>query len=367
MSTSIASEPDLWHCKQAAMLLHYTSLNYLENLHTLITAFTNGVVDPLLDLADSQARDALLVDRRWGDRNTLRYWKTSASPTLKSLQFSLAKDIAARSSGRFVRTAVIESLRAIAHLSTGWMSPGEEEIVEAAMQALAVAAGRLDDTLSADNDNRWNDFKFTSVFGEFAATTGRIPRFRVRPDVKHESGTAASHTGIYISCDDINDSVQFVVKGSLVRNAKTLNELGLDALDYTGRDELWRNFNKMFDFATSERFGSLFKDEVYVDGLPYPKSAPAAVASKAFIERSRSWQLLEVIEGEFYHITSTPLSRRDRLIKHRIDGGSACGIEGYYFAPKIFESRCWFSVGDIAPTCDPRYGSTTWHWDTNQT
>ena len=77
MNTKMISqfELDPWRRRQAAMLYHYSSLDYLKGLHALVTNLIQGVAEPALDLARKQGRDAVLVDDRWGTRNTSANWE----------------------------------------------------------------------------------------------------------------------------------------------------------------------------------------------------------------------------------------------------------------------------------------------------
>lgn len=369
MSTQTLPNLDLWHRKQAAMLLHFTSLSYLTGLQKVVNNLLDGFVDPLLDLAESQQRDAVLIDPVWGNRNTSENWANNAWPILKDLQAALAKDVALRATGRYERTAVNESLRGIDQYSLEWTSPEEEQIFTNTLQMISEYAGKLDDTLSASNDNRWTDYGFAYWYPSFAEQHTRIPKTRVRTDIVGETGSAPPKTGVYISKDDPYASVQFVwtgPNGPTLRNANTFSDIGHAALSFVGREELWFNFNKMFDFATSKQYSSHFNDSVFLDGLPRPDLAPSAVAEKAFLERPEKWYLLEVIEGEFEEISGMPLQRADERSPHRVVGGQICIIGGYYFTPSMVNSRRHFAAGDATPKFDSKYGQTIWQWDANQ-
>ena len=369
MTVQSSPNADIWHCKQAAMLLHFTSLEYIKGLHKLINDLINGFVDPLLELAESQGRDAVLINPVWGTRDTSANWGNNAWPILKDLQAALAKDVALRSAGRFERTAVNECLRGIDQFSLDWTSPDEERILTMALQLLSVQAGKLDDTLSAANDNRWSDYGFAYCYPSFAAQQNRIPKFRIRTDIVCETGSLAAKTGVYISKDDPHAAVQFIcggANGTPLRNAKTFSDIGLSALNYVGRDELWFNFNKMFDFATLKQYDPVFHNWVFVDGLPRPDLAPSAVARHAFIEQPQKWHLLEPIDGEFHDLVSSPLPRLDDKTRHRIVGGEKCAIGGFYFTPSMMNSRRLFSPGEVTPAFDAKYGKTIWQWDANQ-
>ena len=301
---------DSWHKKQTAMLLYFVSLDYLKQLQKLVNDLIYGVVDPLLTLAEFQNRDLTLIHPIWAGRNTSNNWRINALPILKDLQAALAKDVAIRAAGRFERTAVNECLRGIDQFSMEWTSPEEERILNLALQMISAQAGKLDDTLSASNDNRWTDYGFANSYPSFAASHSSIPKMRVRADIVGETGSRPPKTGVYVSRDDPHAAVQFVwtgANGVTLRNANTFSEIGRAALNYVGRKELWFNTNKMFDYATAKQYEAHFHDSVFVDRLPRPDLAPSAIAREAFVERPTKWCLLEIVEGEFETIdTSRP-------------------------------------------------------------
>src|SRR5438874_229187 len=85
-----------WHKAQAAMLYHYSSLDYLKGLHRLVSSLMDGVIDPLIELAKTQGRDAVLANARWGNRDTVQNWANNAWPFLSDFRQSLTEDIALR-------------------------------------------------------------------------------------------------------------------------------------------------------------------------------------------------------------------------------------------------------------------------------
>lgn len=359
----------VWHRKQAAMLLHFTSIDYLKNIHKLVNDLLNGVVDPLLELAEVQHRDAVLYNSVWGDRNTSENWANNAWPILKDLQASLAKDIALRAAGYYGKTAVNECLRGIEQYSLEWTIPEEEQLFERALQLISSHAGNLDDTLSSFNDNRWTDYGFAYSCPEFAAHQRKIPKFRVRSEVSFDTGSVPTQTGVYVAKDDPHAALQFVWTGSdarKLRQANTFNDIGLAALNYVGREDMWFNGHKMFDFATSKQYDAIFHDNVYLDGLPRADLAASAVARESFKKRATKWHLIEIVAGEFEEIDSLPVARFDETPRHRILGGEPCAQTGYYFTPSMANSRRHFLQGVVTPTFDSKYGQTIWQWDENQ-
>jgi hypothetical protein len=359
----------LWHKKQAAMLHHFASLDYLKVLHRLVTQLIDGVVDPLLDLAKAQGRDSVLVDPRWGTRNTSENWSNNAWPFLKDFQASLAKDIAGRVFERYEVTGANQCLRGIAEYSMQWATPEEEQRFNDVMEAIGHYAAKIDNTLNDYHSSRWSDATFSYYYKEFSTQFPQIPMFRIRADVQAETGKAPVRTGVYISQDDPNAALQFAWVGDgggKLRPSKTFSDIGLDALSTVGRQDLWFNEQKMFDFATSKKYAALFKDDLYFKNEPHPSWALGAVAGKAFIDRPCKWYFVEMINGEFEDIDE---DTNDILVEQggpRVEGGQPCPETGFYFTPAKADSRRRFAQGEIMPAFDTQYGKTIWQWDQQQ-
>jgi hypothetical protein len=359
-----------WQKKQAAMLYHFTSVEYLENLHQMVSDLINGVIDPLLATAKAQNRDKLLINPVWGKRDTSQNWANNAWPFLKDLQASLADSIALRTANRFRITAVNECLRGAAESSLAWTTPGEEEAIEEALSIISTYAGQYDRTVK-EYENRWNDYRFAYNYPAFAAGHRRIPRFAVRDDIRGESGKIPPRTGVYICPDDQYATLQFVWAehgGAQLRVANTFNQIGLAALASVGRKDLWFDEQKMFDFAMSNPYAAQFQASVFLDGAPYPSLAPAAVARSAFTTRPCTWQFVEMLAGEFEELDALvdPDASTESMAK-RIVGGERCEEAGFYFTPSAPNSRRFFKAGEIVPKVDSSYGVTYWQWDSNQT
>jgi hypothetical protein len=357
-----------WRKKQAAMLLYYSSLEYLVALHKLVTDLINGDVEAILDKAKVQQRDKLLIDKRWGTRNTSKNWSNYAWPYLKDLQISLAKNIAQRESGVYRMTAVNEYLYAMQQFSLDWMTPAEEEIFNSATENISYLAIPLDRTMADFMSSDWNDFGFAYRYSDHVPQFDTIQKFRVNVDIIVPTGVIPDKTGIYVSKDDPNAALQFAWSGKdgrKLREANTFNELGLDALAAVGRKDLWFNDQKMFDFATTSKYAELLHDDVIWEDGPHPDLAPSAVARQAFTKRQSEWYLVEPIDGEFEKLADLDIVENVEK-GPRIAGGEKCIEPGFYFSPSRPDSRRYFSKGDNTPEFDTQYGSTIWQWDIEQ-
>lgn len=134
-ATTLTSDP--WRCRQAAMLFHYSSLGYLQGRHKQVSLLIDDIVDPLLDLAKQQGRDAMLSDKRGGGRNTSSNWTNNAWPMLKGMQASLARDIGLRSFGKYDVTGINYHLRSASQYSMDWASEQEEQQYQAAISIIS--------------------------------------------------------------------------------------------------------------------------------------------------------------------------------------------------------------------------------------
>lgn len=370
LSTPKLNAPELgaWQRKQAAMLYHFASLDYLKGLHRLVSDAMNGFIEPLLSAAKAQGRDTVLVDPRWGTRNTVANWSNNAWPFLKDFQASLVKDIAGRAFERYATSGANDCFRAIAEYSTQWATVEEEKAFEAIVRKISDYANHIDQTFDDYYDSRWSDFGFRYAYTEFARQHPRIPRFRVRTDVTGETGKTPIRTGVYVSQDDPNAALQFAWVGNgggKLRPSKTFSAIGLEALENIGRDALWVDGEKMFRFAMTSQWAEIFRPTVYMLGQEHRDFASIAISDEAFVDRPCKWYFVEIVEGEFEDTTQQAPASAD--LQERVIGGEACRKTGFYFTPAHTNSRRLLTQGEIAPAFDSRYGKTIWQWDSKQT
>jgi hypothetical protein len=290
-----------WQRRQAAMLLHYASLDYLKNLHHIVRELVNGNEAPMLDLARRQGRASALVNARWGMRDTAGKWR-NAWPVVRDVELLLAKDIARRSAGRYGLPTVVEFFYDNERRDFSYPTEPEQQQYEAFASLISDYARRIDATLEARENSQWDDHGFACVFANFIDECPRIPKFHVRTDVAFPTGTVPPWTGAYVSRSDPNAALQFAWTGAAgceLRNARTFNEIGLAALEQVGRSDLWFNRDKMFTFATSPAYASRFHDELHFGAEVFKDLAPSAVAGAAFINQPSDWYFVEVVEDDF--------------------------------------------------------------------
>ena len=335
----------------------------------MVSALIGGVVEPLLLLAQAERRDSVLVDARWGTRNTSANWSNNAWPFLKEFQASLAKDVAGRAFERYRTTGVNEYFRGIGQYSTQWMTPAEETNFEDAIRLISAYAIDIDDTLNDYHDSRWTDSGLAKAFREFASTHAQIPKFRIRTDMTGESGKTPGRTGVYVSQDDPHAALQFAWIGNgggKLRPSKTFSEIGLAALEKVGRDDLWLDEEKMFVFAMQRQYQLMFKPTIYMAGEEHRDFSSIAVAKAAFIERTCKWYFVEIANDEFVDVQDDATSQTSSALVQRISAGETCLTTGYYFTPAHPNSRRRLQQGQVAPAYESQYGKTIWQWDQSQ-
>lgn len=316
-----------WQKKQAAMLYHFASLDYLKGLHRMVSDLMNGVVNPLLVLAQGQNRDAFLVDPRWGSRNTTENWSNNAWPFLRDFQCSLAKDIAGRAFEQYGITDTNNCFRGMSEYSMQWATVEEEQRFIGMVRIISDYANNIDQTLDDYHHSRWNDYDFAHSYKEFGSQHPQIPKFRVRADIAGESGRTTVRTGVYVAQDDPLAALQFAWIGNgggKLRPAKTFNDIGLAALKQVGREDLWLDDQKMFDVAMQSPHQALFKPTIYMLGNEHRNFAAGAVEEEAFVDRPCKWYFVEIINGEFEDFEKIACSPVPSEAAARIVGGDAC-------------------------------------------
>jgi hypothetical protein len=311
----------------------------------------------------------VLTDPQWGTRNTSENWANNAWPFLRDFQKSNAQHIANRAFEIYGITGAYHCGRGMSEYSMQWTTPDEQDRFDAMFEEISSYAGKIDNTMDkARRAGKWNDFGLTLAWVKFQERFPKLPKFNLRTDVEGESGKIPVRTGVYIPQDDPHGALQFAWTGGghgELIGSNTFNTLGLDALNTIGRNDLWLDNNKMFEFATSPKYAQLFKNEVFFRSQPEPELAPSAIALEAFTSRPCKWYYVELISGEFEDIDDTPISTspQNRL---RIEGGQPCPQTGYWFTPAHVNSRRHFKERETMPIIGSDYGATVWQWDPNQ-
>jgi hypothetical protein len=358
--------------RQAALLYHWMSLDYLKGLKDLVDALIKGA-DVNLELAKRQGRDALLTNERWGVRDTSANWSTYVFPALEDFRKSTIGDIAARAIDDYGNTGANQCAHMIDEHSSLWMTPEEEEQFKKQFEAVYHYAQFIDFAAGAGGRrSQLNDRSIAlSYWPEHAHLFPRLPKFRVRTDAEAVTGKRPVRTGVYVSQDDPYGTLQFAWTGNddgVLGEAETLNDFGRQVAAAVGRDALWVDGKKMAAFATEAvKRGELAIRSPYQPGEERdPEEAPWIVSKASFTTRPCKWYFVEKVEGEFDDEDQSTTSPAAAAVRLRCEAGQPCPREGWWFTPARMNSRRLFKAGELMPDLKSDWGATIWQWDEQQ-
>ncbi|WP_396267989.1 hypothetical protein [Ideonella sp.] len=359
--------------RQATLLYHWMSLDYLKGLKAMIDALIKGV-DVNLALAKQQGRDELIANPRWGIRDTAINWSTNVYPALEDFRQATVRDIAQRANERYEFTGANQCARMIQEFSSMWMTPEEEETFKKEFQEVYRYASKIDDAAgSGGRRHQLNDFNMYLEWTENEHLFPKLPKFKVRTDITGETGKRPPRTGVYVAQDDELATLQFAWRGydnGELGDAETLSDLGREAVKVIGRDSMWQNHARMKQwvleaYRRGEKldFGPLGPRENFE-----PERAGRIISRSTKHSRACKWYFVEMIGGEFDEEDPTaPASAAPRNTGGlRCEAGQPCPQSGYWFTPARANSRSCFERGQVMPSTGGDYGATIWQWDANQ-
>jgi hypothetical protein len=351
--------------RQAVLLYHWTSLEYLQGLKSLIDAFIAGA-DVTLELSQRQGRDALIANERWGVRDTSANWSTYAHPALEAFRQGTIKDIAARSNEDYGLTGAHQCSVMLNEHSSRWMTAEEEEEFNKQWAVITKYAHWIDQT--AGPYRALNDWDFVTEWSGYHVKFGRRPKLLVRTDVEAQSGERPPKTGVYVPQDDPLGALQFAWTGGLdakLKDCVTFNDLGRDMVAQLGRDALWVDGQKMAGFATEAVRSKRLRDLGGFDPGDErdPEWAPAILSGQVFTRRPCKWYLVEQVPGEF---EDDEPDEAQADAPRRCEAGQPCPREGWWFTPAKAHSRRHFKVGEVMPDFRSDWGQVIWQWDERQ-
>lgn len=349
----------LWQKKQAALLYHFSSTQYLEGLLARVDAIV-AYTDQTLGLAEGQERDRFLVDKQWGNRDTARNWSNNAWQFIEDFRQRTAREIAERSYEIFYKSGSDQCARGLSEFSLGWMTPQEEKVLADMMAEVGRYSYQIDKTMDKTNvASLWKDYSFAYTLKTNRASLEKLPKLKLRTDVEAVSGKIPPISGVYVPQDDPHGALQFAWTGSpqgKLLECQTFNQVGLDALSFVGRRDLWMNDERMFAFALSPKYRSTFEKDVFWDGQPMPDLASSYVSMKSSTTRACKWYFVELVPGEFedYDDAEIPGVQDETF---RVEAGQPCPKSGYYITPANIKSRRHFTQGEIMPS----FPNSVWH------
>ena len=356
--------------RQAALLYHWMSLDYLKGLKTLLDALIQGA-DVRLELAKQQGRDAVLTNERWGVRDTAANWSTYAFPALEDFRRSVIKDIALRATESYEFTGANQCAHMLGEISSLWMTEEEESSFKTQWEMVSGYAQKIDAVVGVGGNKRLEDFSMTLEWQDNVSLFPKLPSFKVRTDVQAETGKRPPRTGVYVSQDDPHATLQFGWTGNSDGNlgpAQTFNDLGLKMLAAVGREAMWLDGKKMAAFA-----GPLFRQGLLSDRCGFdpgdeddPEWVGAILSGQSFTDHPCKWYFVEVVNGEFDEEHDPSATTQRELIRSRCEAGQPCPREGFWFTPAQTNSRHYFKSDEVMPELGGDYGATIWQWDQNQ-
>lgn len=367
-------ELSLQQKRQATLLYHWMSLEYLRGLKDMIDALIKGT-DVTLALARRQGRDALIANERWGVRDTAMNWSTNVYPALQDFRRSTIKLIAWRAAESYCGTGANQCGRMISEHSSMWMTEEEEKRFKEQFESVYNYASKIDDAAGAGGARRLKDSTMAFEWQENASLFPRLPKFRVRTDVVGVTGKRPPRTGVYVCQDDEFATLQFAWIGNadgILGEAVTFNDLGWRLVAEVGRRDLWVDDTRLIPFALREiaRDPTLDMGVYSADDIrKHPEWARYGMSIVAFTTRPCSWYFVEKIEGEYDDepAAESPADAAQAAPRLRCEAGRPCPREGFWSTPALPNSRRRFNIGETLPEPGSGWGTTIWQWDDNQT
>lgn len=293
-----------------------------------------------------------------GSRNTGENWENNAWPFLGDFQRSVVQSIADIKSNIHHTTGAYQCGRRMAEFSMQWTTPAEQEQFDRMFEALSKYARYIDNTMDrAVPSTRWNDFGFTLAWESHRLAFPALPKFRVVPEFVGESNQAPPKTGVYVSLDDPDSTLQFAWNGNArgkLLPGTTFNDLGRTALASIGRGKLWTDGEAMLRFVLDNLSCPDLKQDNFFKESQTPELAPSLVARNAFQPNLLRWFFVELVNGEFEEITAEPQVESTGFL--RFDAGAYCSQAGFYFSPAAVNSRRFYRAGEQFTNLDADYG-----------
>ncbi len=360
--------------RQATLLYHWMSLDYLKGLKAMIDALIKGV-DVNLALARQQGRDELIANPRWGIRDTAINWSTNVYPALEDFRQSTVWHIAHRANEEYGKTGAYQCARMIQEFSSMWMTPEEEETFKKEFDEVYRYASKIDD--AAGSGGRRHQLHDLRMYSEWANTKylfPKLPMFKVRTDVVGETGKCPPRTGVYVAQDDELATLQFAWRHNedgVLGRAETYSDLGRDAFKQIGSHAMWQDHPRMKQWVVDAYRRGVKLDFLFLDpGVDFDADCSGyIIQASTKMARPCKWYFVEMIEGEFDEELEPAVSEGASArqgVGLRCEAGQPCSQTGYWFTPARIDSRRHFEAGEVMPETGGAYGSTIWQWDVNQ-
>lgn len=365
-------ELNIYQKRQATLIYHYISMEYLLGLKKKIDTLI-AEADSDLQVAQEQGRDALIVNPRWGARDTAANWATYGYSALQEFQESTSKLIAYRNNEIYCGTGAYQCGHLLGEISMLWATEEEEKQFKEEWEEIYSYAANIDDVTARQAS--WHDFSLALEWRLIGAQFPLLPKFRVHVDIEAETDKPTPRTGVYVSQDDPYGALQFGWAGDddgALGEVETLNAFGIQALQSVGRDNLWVNDQAMAAFANRPENQTILKKDSLVEFPVMPKFAPSAIARSAFTSRPCKWYFVEMLPDQWEaadeqdHLSGKPEVPDTRL---RAMPREAVPVEGNWYTPAIKgeAGRRYMKQGQALPdVMQTEYGAVIWYFDSSQ-
>lgn len=241
--------------KQSVALIYYvTSRSYLEMLLTKLDdliQYTGGVID----LADQQYRDRVLLQEGWGMGDTSANWSTYAYPSLLDFRLGLIRIIEETKQEKYGWTPAYNTARMLGEFRPNWMSEEEEFDFKMRFDKLYRLCSYYDCCVKPPRS--WSLYGLFEVIKELGIFEYKVPKFKLRTDIRVNSGEIIPKTGVYIPVGDQYGVPQFAwtyrdensfTRGQL-EECETLNALGKDLFSKFNEYTAWTPSEELRAFA----------------------------------------------------------------------------------------------------------------------
>lgn len=358
-----------WHKRQAALLYHFASLDYLKGLLPLIDAWI-AFTDHALE--NRRPLDAAgLAHANWAPVNTTAHFSTHAYAAMVEFRESVMRQIAKRSFERYSGAGEYQCERMLSEYagypdSMLWATHEQQEGFKERAERVFRYAMRI--TYILARPATLDDASFWYYWQDDRQSFPSLPKFRVRTDIEGETGKVPPRTGVYVPQDDPYAALQFAWTGGLggLGETQTLNEVGKEALKAVGRQGLWGDEEGLFRFVNRPEYAGKFTSL----GFPVTEAfdAPGSVSEQAFESKPCKWYFVEMINDEYEEHDGTYSGSGElTAAQQRISAGKRVPTAGYWFTPAKTGSRHHFKQGDTFPEIEgSSYGATFWQWSPDQ-
>lgn len=177
-----------------------------------------------------------------------------------------------------------------------YMGADEANAFDLVSDILGSMADRLDRSFAWPNRHRWDDFTITLDNASHIPVGRCSANFVPNQAVVCSTGSTVPCSGIYVVIADERATPQFAWAGDgapSIPSASTFNELGLEALELIGRDDLWLKDEAMTAFAECPHIARLLRTESGWEQRDAPGVAASLVARHAFKTIPATWMLIE--------------------------------------------------------------------------